>query len=76
MTEQFVRLHNIIVGRSDRGAAMAEYGLLLALVALGVMAVMATFGDTLAQTFGFASETFNNSPAIAGTGSTGGTNTP
>ena len=66
MTEQFVRLQNKIVDRTERGAAMAEYGLLLALVALGAMAIMSVFGERLAETFGFASETFNNSPAIAG----------
>ena len=44
---------------------MAEYGLLLVLVVLGAMAIMLTFGDTLAETFGFAAETFNESPALA-----------
>ena len=66
MTKYLVRIYSSATQRDDRGAAMAEYGLLLALVALGVMAVMATFGDTLAETFGFAADTFNNSPAIAG----------
>ena len=58
----FIRLQR---GTDERGAAMAEYGLLLALVALGAMAIMATFGDTLAETFGFASETLAESPALA-----------
>jgi len=74
MTERFVRLQTAIAQRDERGAALAEYGLLLALVALVAMAILATFGDTLADTFGFASETFNNSPAIAG-GGTGTTAT-
>ena len=66
MTALIVGLQNTIAARDERGAAMAEYGLLLALVALGAMAIMSAFGETLAETFGFASETFNHSPAIAG----------
>ncbi len=65
MTQKIHRLYGWYSNRDDRGAALAEYGLLLALVALGVMAIMATFGDTLAETFGFAADTFNNSPALA-----------
>ena len=65
MTQHLLCLKKWFAIRDDRGAAMAEYGLLLALVALGAMAIMATFGDTLAETFGFAADTFNNSPALA-----------
>ena len=66
MTEHRNRIYALMINREDRGAAMAEYGLLLALVALGAMAIMSTFGETLAETFGFASETFNASlPAEA-----------
>ena len=75
MIGHMVRLQNTIAQREERGAALAEYGLLLALVALVAMAILATFGDTLADTFGFASETFNNSPAIAGSGSGTSTST-
>ena len=65
MIQQILRLHDWLARRDERGAAMAEYGLLLALVTLGAMAIMTVFGETLAETFGFAAETFNNSPAVA-----------
>ncbi len=68
MTAHLVRLQNTIARRDQRGAALAEYGLLLALVALVAMGIMATFGETLAETFGFARDTFNESPAGAGNG--------
>ena len=65
MTEYATRLRRLVTTRDDRGAAMAEYGLLLVLVVLGAMAIMSTFGETLAETIGFAAETFNESPALA-----------
>ena len=69
MTTHLVCLQNTIAGRDQRGAAMAEYGLLLALVALVSIGIMTTFGETLAETFGFARDTFNESPGGAGSGS-------
>ena len=66
MTARLIRIYNITHDR-ERGAAMAEYGLLLALVAIVVMAVMNTFGGTLSDTFGLASDTLTNSPALAPT---------
>jgi Flp pilus assembly pilin Flp len=41
MTELMIRLQNAIANRDERGAAMAEYGLLLALVALAAVVVLA-----------------------------------
>jgi len=51
--------------RDERGAALAEYGLLLSFVALVVISVLIVFGGTLAEFFGFATEVFDNSPAYA-----------
>ncbi len=68
MTNPLTRLHIAHQAQQyddERGAALAEYGLLLALVALGAMAIMVTFGETIANTFGFANETLTNSPAVA-----------
>ena len=66
MNGLFVRINNQIADRNERGAAMAEYGLLLALVALGAMLIMSLFGETLAETFGLANDTIVNSPAGPG----------
>jgi len=47
-----VRLQNTIADRNnERGAAMAEYGLLLALVALAAILILGTFGDNIANVF-------------------------
>lgn len=51
MTELMVRLQNRIALREDRGAAMAEYGLLLALIALAAVTVLALFGDNIRDVF-------------------------
>jgi len=52
MTEVMVRLQNTIADRNnERGAAMAEYGLLLALVALAAILILGTFGDNIANVF-------------------------
>ena len=51
MTELMVRLQNNIADRDERGAAMAEYGLLLALVALAAIVVLAAFGDSITSVF-------------------------
>ena len=51
MTELMVRLQNTVADREDRGAAMAEYGLLLALVALAAIVVLAAFGDSISDVF-------------------------
>ena len=51
MTALLVRLQNTIADREERGAAMAEYGLLLALVALAAIVVLAAFGDSITGVF-------------------------
>ena len=51
MTEFMVRLQNTIADRDERGAAMAEYGLLLALVALAAIVILAQFGDSITGVF-------------------------
>ena len=70
MTAGAVRVQNARIEREDRGAAMAEYGLLIAFVALAVMGILFTFGSSLKTTFGFASDTLSNSPALSNTSST------
>jgi Flp pilus assembly pilin Flp len=47
----FVKFHNAVAQRYERGAAMAEYGLLLALVALAAIVVLAAFGDSIVDVF-------------------------
>ena len=51
MNKLFVQAQNAIQDREDRGAAMAEYGLLLALVALVAIGVLAAFGSKISQVF-------------------------
>jgi Flp pilus assembly pilin Flp len=47
----FFQFQNAIANRDERGAAMAEYGLLLALVALAAIFVLAAFGDSIVDVF-------------------------
>ena len=51
MTKLMVRIQNNINDRQERGAAMAEYGLLLALVALAAIVVLAAFGESIKGVF-------------------------
>ena len=51
MTKLMVHIQNTIAEREERGAAMAEYGLLLALVALAAIVVLAAFGDSITSVF-------------------------
>ena len=70
MNRLLVRIQNRLVDH-DRGAAMAEYGLLLAFIALAVIGVMSALGGRLNELFGFASDTFADSPGgKLGAGST------
>ena len=66
MNTLIVRLQNYIDDKSqrgaERGASMAEYGLLIALVALVAIAAMTALGARLNELFGFASDTFAESP--------------
>ena len=68
MTELMVRLQNTIADREERGAAMAEYGLLLALVALAAIVVLAAFGDSITGVFQAADDRLQDGIADAGTG--------
>ena len=52
-----VRNHHL--DASDRGAAMAEYGLLLALVALVAVGIMAAFGGEIVEVFTEAEASIN-----------------
>ena len=75
MTELMVRLQNTIADRKDeRGAAMAEYGLLLALVALAAIVILATFGDNISEVFTRANEDLVGGLNDAGAGGGTGTN--
>ena len=62
MTQHLLCLKRSIANSDDRGAAMAEYGLLLGFVALAAILVMTTFGATLYETFGFATNMFDKKP--------------
>lgn len=48
--------------KDEHGAALAEYGLLLALVALAAVAILFTFGQTLDGVFNDANDELNNRP--------------
>lgn len=64
-TQLLVELQNRMAGlREDRGAAMAEYGLLLALVALAAIAILAAFGGEIVEVFTQAEETLNDRNAV------------
>jgi len=73
MTKLMVRLQNDIADRQERGAAMAEYGLLLALVALAAIAILATFGRSISSVFTSANTELNSNLG-GGTGTGTGTN--
>ena len=69
MTELMVRLQNTIADRQDeRGAAMAEYGLLLALVALAAIVILATFGENIREVFTTANTELETGITNAGAG--------
>jgi len=59
MTNLMVRLQNTVADREERGAAMAEYGLLLALVALAAIAILAIFGESITGVFTAANDSLN-----------------
>lgn len=66
MTKLMVRLQNTIADRDERGAAMAEYGLLLALVALAAIVVLAAFGESITGVFSAADTRLQDGIANAG----------
>ena len=52
MTKQIARLHTTIFhARSERGATAVEYGLLVALIAAVIVAVVATLGGKINDAF-------------------------
>jgi len=50
--------------QEERGAAMAEYGLLLAMVALAAIGVLVFFGGELVEIFTEAEATVNDRGAV------------
>ena len=61
--------------REDDGAAVAEYGLLLAIVAVGLIAILATFRDELQTWFGNIQTRLLENPEVVG-GDGGGAPAP
>ena len=72
MTKFMVRIQNDIAAREERGAAMAEYGLLLALVALAAIVVLAAFGDRISAVFQGADDQLQSGLDKANGGGDGG----
>jgi Flp pilus assembly pilin Flp len=62
----FFQFQNAIANRDGRGAAMAGYGLLLALVALAAIVVLAAFGDSIVDVFTAADTRLQEGVADAG----------
>ena len=59
-TALIVQLKNRFAeAKRDRGAAMAEYGLLLALVALAAIVILAAFGGEIVEVFTETENTLN-----------------
>jgi pilus assembly protein Flp/PilA len=52
--------------REDDGAAVAEYGLLLAIVAVGLIAILATFRDNLSTWFTNIKTRLLENPEVSG----------
>ena len=75
MTKLMVRIQNDIAEREERGAAMAEYGLLLALVALAAIVVLAAFGDRISDVFQGADDSLKEGLDKANSGGSGTTTT-
>ena len=67
MTKLMVRIQNDIAAREERGAAMAEYGLLLALVALAAIVILSQFGESITSVFTKADERLQEGVKDAGT---------
>ena len=76
MTSYLVRIQNAIADRQDeRGAAMAEYGLLLAFIALAAIVVLSLFGITLKGAFETTNQTFEDNAPVGALGPGGGSST-
>lgn len=63
----YVRIENELSERSERGAALVEYGFLLLLVALAAVVILATFGDSIAAIFTDANTELNTNIGGGGT---------
>ena len=63
-TTAHLRGHRYGVSRErlERGQGMVEYGLILALIAIGVIAVLVTLGDDIAGTFQDTGTQLRNPP--------------
>ena len=60
MTKLFVQIQNAVASaKEERGAAMAEYGLLLALVALAAITILVAFGGEIVEVFTEAEESID-----------------
>ncbi len=65
-TALLIRFQNAVAElKEERGAAMAEYGLLLALVALAAITILVLFGEELVDVFTEATDTLENRGAPA-----------
>ena len=59
-TALMIRFQNAVAEmKEERGAAMAEYGLLLALVALAAIGILVFFGGEIVEVFTEAEDTLN-----------------
>jgi pilus assembly protein Flp/PilA len=66
MLKLYVALQTHMTGllnRDDRGATAVEYGLLVALIALVIVAVLVTLGPDLAKVFTHADNAVTGTPA-------------
>ena len=64
MKNRLVRFQIAVEQQSERGASMAEYGLLLVFVGLAAVIILQVFGQTLVETFGFANDTLIEAPGM------------
>lgn len=53
--------------RKDRGATAVEYGLMIGLIAIAIIAIVATLGDNLAEYFTGVNDEMAKNPVPAGT---------
>lgn len=53
MLRQYIALQTLLrVRRDERGATAVEYGLMVALIAVAIIAIVSALGDNLAGLFG------------------------
>jgi pilus assembly protein Flp/PilA len=56
------------LGRDDRGVTSVEYGLLVTLIAIAIIATVTTLGGNLSNMFGSVGSQIHNAPAPGGGG--------